>query len=170
MEDKNNTPAEKSLDLTPLDIKTRDIAQKILDEEDVDAVKDLTNLFNLNAQKRNVMRVIKMNDLLDKVTDQVIQRFEKTPANFSNEDLIKYMQVTENAIDRANKNLNLVEETPPIQLMQNNQVNINIDNGLDRESREKVLSIVEAILNETNNSDNAIEVDEIKNEVDENDS
>lgn len=169
MEDKNNTPAEKSLDLTPLDIKTRDIAQKILNEEDVDAVKDLTNLFNLNAQKRNVMRVIKMNDLLDKVTDQVIQRFEKTPANFSNEDLIKYMQVTENAIDRANKNLNLVEETPPIQLMQNNQVNINIDNGLDRESREKVLSIVEAILNETNNSDNAIEVDEIKNEVDEND-
>ena len=169
MEDKNNTQIEKSLDLTPLDIKTRDIAQKILDEEDVDAVKDLTNLFNLNAQKRNVMRVIKMNDLLDKVTDQVIQRFEKTPANFSNEDLIKYMQVTENAIDRANKNLNLVEETPPIQLMQNNQVNINIDNGLDRESREKVLSIVEAILNETNNSDNAIEVDEIKNEVDEND-
>lgn len=170
MEDKNNTPAEKPLDLTPLDIKTRDIAQKILDEEDVDAVKDLTNLFNLNAQKRNVMRVIKMNDLLDKVTDQVIQRFEKTPANFSNEDLIKYMQVTENAIDRANKNLNLVEETPPIQLMQNNQVNINIANGLDRESREKVLSIVEAILNETNNGDNAIEVDEIKNEVDENDS
>ena len=170
MEDKNNTPAEKSLDLTPLDIKTRDIAQKILNEEDVDAVKDLTNLFNLNAQKRNVMRVIKMNDLLDKVTDQVIQRFEKTPANFSNEDLIKYMQVTENAIDRASKNLNLVEETPPIQLMQNNQVNINIDNGLDRESREKVLSIVEAILNETNNSDNAIEVDEIKNEEDENDS
>lgn len=170
MEDKNNQDIEKSLDLTPLDIKTRDIAQKILDEEDVDAVKDLTNLFNLNAQKRNVMRVIKMNDLLDKVTDQVIQRFEKTPANFSNEDLIKYMQVTENAIDRANKNLNLVEETPPIQLMQNNQVNINIDNGLDRESREKVLSIVEAILNETNNIDNAIEVDEIKNEVDENDS
>lgn len=169
MEDKNNQDIEKSLDLTPLDIKTRDIAQKILDEEDVDAVKDLTNLFNLNAQKRNVMRVIKMNDLLDKVTDQVIQRFEKTPANFSNEDLIKYMQVTENAIDRANKNLNLVEETPPIQLMQNNQVNINIDNGLDRESREKVLSIVEAILNENNNSDNAIEVDEIKNEVDKND-
>ena len=169
MEDNNNQDIEKSLDLTPLDIKTRDIAQKILDEEDVDAVKDLTNLFNLNAQKRNVMRVIKMNDLLDKVTDQVIQRFEKTPANFSNEDLIKYMQVTENAIDRANKNLNLVEETPPIQLMQNNQVNINIDNGLDRESREKVLSIVEAILNENNNSDNAIEVDEIKNEVDKND-
>ena len=137
---------EPILDLKPLDAQTQQIAQEILDETDIDKVKDLTNLFNLNAQKRNVMRVIKMNDLLDKVTDQVITRFEKRPDNFSNDDLIKYMQVTENAIDRASKHLNLVEETPPIQLMQNNQVNINIDSGLDRDSRERVMDAVRAIL------------------------
>ena len=134
------------LNLQPLDDKTRDIAQRILDEQDVDKVKDLTNLFNLNSQKRNVMRVIKMNQLLDTVTDKVIERFEKRPENFSNEDLIKYMQVTENAIDRANKQLNLVDETPPIQLMQNNQVNINVGVDLDRESRERVLERVQSIL------------------------
>lgn len=152
-----------SLDLVPLDEKTALIAQQILDEQDIDKVKDLTALFNLNAQKRNVMRVIKMNGLLDKVTDQVIERFEKYPANFSNDDLIKYMQVTENAIDRANKNLNLVEETPAIQLMQNNQVNINIDNGLDRNSREKVLDAVKAILaNATKPEPKVVDVIEIK--------
>ena len=134
------------LDLRPLDNQTKQIAQEILDEQDIEKVKDLTNLFNLNAQKRNVMRVIKMNDLLDKVTDQVIERFEKRPDNFSNEDLIKYMQVTENTIDRANKHLNLVEETPAINLMQNNQVNINIDTGLDRDGRERVMDAVKAIL------------------------
>lgn len=134
------------LDLRPLDNQTKQIAQEILNEQDIEKVKDLTNLFNLNAQKRNVMRVIKMNDLLDKVTDQVVERFEKRPDNFSNEDLIKYMQVTENAIDRANKHLNLVEETPAIQLMQNNQVNINIDSGLDRDGRERVMDAVRAIL------------------------
>lgn len=151
------------LDLVPLDEKTAMIAQQILDEQDIDKVKDLTALFNLNAQKRNVMRVIKMNGLLDKVTDQVIERFEKYPANFSNDDLIKYMQVTENAIDRANKNLNLVEETPAIQLMQNNQVNINIDNGLDRDSREKVLDAVKAILaNATKPEPKVVDVIEIK--------
>ncbi len=151
------------LDLVPLDEKTALIAQQILDEQDIDKVKDLTALFNLNAQKRNVMRVIKMNGLLDKVTDQVIERFEKYPANFSNDDLIKYMQVTENAIDRANKNLNLVEETPAIQLMQNNQVNINIDNGLDRDSREKVLDAVKAILaNATKPEPKVVDVIEIK--------
>lgn len=151
----NNAP----LNLQPLDNKTRDIAQKILDEQDIDKVKDLTALFNLNAQKRNVMRVIKMNDLLDKVTDQVIDRFEKRPDNFSNEDLIKYMQVTETAIDRANKQLNLVDETPPIQLMQNNQVNINVGVELDRASREKVLQRVQAILASTKAQDNVIEIE-----------
>lgn len=167
-----NIEFNKALDLTPLDIKTQQIAQEILDEENIDRVKDLTNLFNLNAQKRNVMRVIKMNDLLDKVTDQVIERFEKRPDNFSNDDLIKYMQVTENAIDRANKNLNLVEETPPIQLMQNNQVNINIGSELDRDSRERVMNAVRAILSskpgellDTIEADNIIDIDEGENDV-----
>ena len=155
---------EVSLDLRPLDANTKEIAQRILDEQNVDKVKDLTNLFNLNAQKRNVMRVIKMNELLDKVTDQVIDRFEKKPDNFSNEDLIKYMQVTETAIDRANKQLNLVDETPPIQFMQNNQVNINVGADLDRESREKVLERVQAILSGTKKHEEAIEI-EIKEDV-----
>ena len=148
------------IDTSELDSKTRGIAQKILDEEDVDRIKDLTNLFNLNSQKRNVMRVLKMNELLDTVTDKIVSRFEKTPDNFSNEDLIKFMQVTEQSIEKANKNLQLVEETPAIQMMQNNQVNINIGSGLDKDSRDKVFDTVKSILNS-----NAIKEPE-KNEED----
>ena len=136
----------------PLDNKNNEIAQKILDAETVEETKDLTALFNLNSQKRNVLRVLKMNNLLDKVTDQIIERFEKNPHLFTNEDLLKYMQVTENAIDRANKNLNMVEETPPIQLLQQNQVNININQGLNRESRQRVIETVQAILNSSQNN------------------
>lgn len=154
----------RALDVKPLDLKTKDIAQQILDTDDVDKVKDLTNLFNLNSQKRNVIRVMKMNELLDNVTDKVMERFEKTPDNFSNEDLIKYMQVTENAIDRANKNLNLVSDTPPIQLQQNNQVNINIGSTLDRESRAKVTDAVNMILNKYKNSQEPIIIDEEKSD------
>lgn len=164
-----NTELSRALDLTQLDEKTQQIAQEIIEEQDIDRVKDLTALFNLNAQKRNVMRVIKMNNLLDKVTDQVIERFDKRPDNFSNDDLIKYMQVTENAIDKANKNLNLVEETPPIQLMQNNQVNINIGSDLDRDGRERVLNTVASLIAQMQNSnDDFIEVDDIT-DIDEGD-
>lgn len=160
-----NNEIIKPLDLQPLDNQTKQIAQEILDEQDIERVKDLTNLFNLNAQKRNVMRVIKMNELLDKVTDQVVERFEKRPDNFSNEDLIKYMQVTENAIDRANKNLNLVEETPAIQYLQQNNVNITIDNGLDRDARERVMDAVKAFLVQSSQTPPQ---DEIVVEIDEN--
>ena len=161
----NNNEIIKPLDLQPLDNQTKQIAQEILDEQDIERVKDLTNLFNLNAQKRNVMRVIKMNELLDKVTDQVVERFEKRPDNFSNEDLIKYMQVTENAIDRANKNLNLVEETPAIQYLQQNNVNITIDNGLDRDARERVMDAVKAFLAQSSQTPPQ---DEVVVEIDEN--
>lgn len=145
-----------------LDEKNEKLAQKILNANTLDETKDLTTLFNLNIQKRNVLRVLKMNNLLDKVTEQIIERFEKAPNNFTNEDLLKYMQVTENAIDRANKNLNQIKETPAIQLMQNNQVNINIDNSsIDRESRIRITETVQKILNnlqQTPQENNVIEV------------
>ena len=136
----------KQLNTDPIDQQTAQIAQQIMDETDVEKVKDLTNLFNLNAQKRNVARVLKMTNLLDQVTDQVLTRFERTPDNFSNEDLIKFMQVTENSIEKANKALGQVEETPAIQLQQNNQVNINIGDSLNRESRQRVTDAVQALL------------------------
>ena len=148
-----------SIDTTNIDSKNKNIAQKILDAEDLDELKDLTTLFNVNNQKRNALRILKMNNLLDDVTDNIIQRFEKNPHNLSNDDLLKYLQVTENAIDRATKNLNMVEETPAIQMMQNNQVNININDGLDRESRLRVTDTVKQILSKLSNmtdSDNPV--------------
>ena len=129
-----------------LDTRSADIAQKILNAETLEETKDLTALFNLNDRKRNVLRIMKMNNLLDDVTEKIIERFEKRPDNFTNEDLLKFMQATENSIDRANKKLNLVDETPAIQLIQNNQVNVNTVNGLDRESRLKVTETVQEIL------------------------
>ena len=158
---------KSELNLQPLDEQTKDIAQKILEEQDVDKIKNLTNLFNLNAQKRNVMRVIQMNGLLDDVTSEIVRRFESKPDNFSNEELLKYMQITENAIDRANKHLNLVEETGPIQYQQNNQVNINIVDTLDRDSKDRVLEYVNSILK--GNVPNIEDVVEVKeDEVDTN--
>lgn len=151
----NNNEISIPLNTNSLDAKTQDIAQQILNETDIDKVKDLTNLFNLNANKRNVMRILKMNNILDKVTDEVMTRVENIPQGFSNMELVKYMEVAENAIDKASKNLNLVEETPAIQLQQNNQININMESQLDRESRQKVTDIVSKLL-KTDTIDNII--------------
>lgn len=163
----------KKLDTSPLDAKSTQLAQQIMEENDIDKVKDLTNLFNLDMQKRNVARVLKMTDLLDQVTDQVLTRFERTPDNFSNEDLIKFMQVTETSIEKANKTLSQVDQTPAIQYQQNNQVNINIGDSLNRESRQRVTDAVQALLKKFGDGEidlTTLPTEEDKGDIIENDS
>lgn len=133
------------INLIPLDKSTNDLAQQIIDEQNLAKVQDLTHLFNLNQAKKNVLRVIKLNSLLDKVSDQMIKRFEETPGQFSNADLLNYMAVTQNAIDRANKAIGLVDESPAIVV---NQVNVNVEpeQTLDRDSRLRITEAVSKIL------------------------
>lgn len=141
-----------------IDSNTLQLAQQIINEDDIDTVKDLTHLFNLNQAKKNVLRVMKLNGLLDTVSDKILDRFEKYPDNFSNADLLNYLQVTQNAIEKANKNLSLVDETSVIQLQQNNQVNVNIIDTLDRDSKARVLDTIKAILSNTQSQENTEEV------------
>jgi hypothetical protein len=151
-----------------LDEKTTQIAQNIINEENVDKIKDLTHLFNLNQAKKNVIRVMKLNGLLDTVSDKIIERFEKYPDNFSSADLLNYLQVTQNAIDKANKNLSLVEDTPVIQINHNNQVNLNVIDSYDRDSKERVMEFIKSVLAQSNSVDEAVDFIEIKEEVDTN--
>lgn len=147
-----------------LDEKTLQIAQTIINEEDVDKIKDLTHLFNLNQAKKNVIRVMKLNGLLDTVSDKIIERFEKYPDNFSSADLLNYLQVTQNAIDKANKNLSLVEDTPVIQVNHNNQVNLNIIDSYDRDSKERVMEFIKSVLAQSNSVEEVADYIEIKEE------
>jgi hypothetical protein len=152
---------------TDLDVRTSRIAQEIINEEDIDKIKDLTHLFNLNQAKKNVLRVMKLNGLLDTVSDRIIERFDKYPDNFSSADLLNYLQVTQNAIDKANKNLNLVEDTPVIQVNHNNQVNVSIIDSFDRDSKERVMNFIKSVLNNSA-IENEPEYIEIKEEDDSN--
>lgn len=129
--------------LIPLNDENNKLVNEILEEKEIDKLKNLTQLFNLNQAKKNAIRVLKLNSLLDMVSDQMIERFQQHPDNFSNSDLLNYLQVTQSAIDRANKSLNLVEDTPAIVV---NQVNIDSTPQFDRESRDRITQAVAAIL------------------------
>lgn len=157
------------INMIPLTESTNQLAQQILDENDTKKVQDLTHLFNLNQAKKNVIRVIKLNELLDKVSDQMIERFTKRADEISHSDLLSYMQVVQSSIDRANKSLNLVDETPAIQV---NQVNINMPEPelLDRDSRAKVTEAIKAILQRVetmkdSDGKDIIEITDTSNEI-----
>lgn len=171
MDDKQPVTIDDLINTIPLTQDTNNIVQNIINENDINKLKEFTNLFNLNQAKKNALRVLKLNSLLDKVSDEMIRRFQKQPGEFSNSDLLNYLTVAQNAIDRANKSLALIDETPAIQL---NQVNVNIQSNekiLDRESRKKVTDAVAAILEKINNisNENVIEIDEnIENPIENN--
>ena len=139
------------ISVIPLDNQTAKVTNELIEEQDLDKVKNLTKLFNLNQAKRNAIRVMKLNSLLDKVGDQMIERFDKKPGEFSNKELLDYMSVVQSTIDRANKSIELVDQTPAIVInQQNNQVNIDNSPVLDRESRMRVVEAVKGIMQTLN--------------------
>ena len=162
------------ISVIPLDNQTAKVTNELIEEQDLDKVKNLTKLFNLNQAKRNAIRVMKLNSLLDKVSDQMIERFDKKPGEFSNKELLDYMSVVQSTIDRANKSIELVDQTPAIVInQQNNQVNIDNSPVLDRESRMRVVEAVKGIMNTLNLENVPEQIQEIsefeENEEDSND-
>ena len=151
---------DKELSVVNVNSDIEKTAQSILDENDLDKVKDLTHLFNLNQAKKNVVRIMKLNGLMDTVADKIIERFEKYPDNFSNAELLSYLQVTQNTIEKASKSLELIDETPAIQFNNNTQVNVSIIDSLDRESKARVADVIRSILNSKN-----VNIEDNKNEV-----
>lgn len=134
-----------SINTEKIDNNTKDLAVKILEEESDVETKKMIQLFNLNQSKKNVIRVLKLSQLLDRIYDQMIARVENRPGEFSNDDLMKYVTTIQSAIDKANKSLDLVQETPAIQM--NTQINImNDGEQFDRESRDRISKAVESIL------------------------
>ena len=56
-------------DITRVEETSDNLAQDILNTDDPKKVKDLTTLFNMNQSKKNVLRVLKLSELLDKISD-----------------------------------------------------------------------------------------------------
>lgn len=130
---------KKDLSLsTPLDV----LENEILTSDDADELSDIIDIFNLNLQKKNLVRNKKLNDIQDKVVERMLEKIESEPWEFSNDDLIKFHKVIQ---DTLTKSPNIDKsEIPLIQV--NQQINVNSPN-FDRESRAKILSAVNDILN-----------------------
>lgn len=138
MQDENN--------IVTLNSSPEELEQKLIQETDIDELKNVINLFNLNIKKKDILRTNKLSNLQDLVTDQMGERLEKNAGAFSNKDLIDYFKIIQESINKADNSLNGVD-TPAIQL--NQQFNLNVDNKkdeLDKDSRDRVADAVNAIL------------------------
>lgn len=139
-----------------LDIYAKALADDIIKEQDLDKIKNLTNLFNINQHKKNIVRTTKLNELLDAITDQMVERFHKKPDEFSNADLLDYLTAVQNTIDKANKNT-AQEDLQPIQQINNTQININNEEQLSKEARDRVLNFIKKTIN--SKEENTVEIE-----------
>lgn len=145
-----------------------ELSKQIAKTENKNELDSLYDTFKINDAKKNVFRINKLNNLLDKVTDEAIARFENRPGEMSNKEIIDYMNAVQNQIDKSKS---IVDETKNINLTQvNNTVNVNINNEqptLTRESRERIVDFIKEILD--NNKEITDIIDMTADEVQEGD-
>ena len=128
----------------PLDITTQ-----LVKEEDPDKIKSIINLFNLNVAKKNAVRIDTLNELIDDVLSKVGERLQLRPDEFSNKDLIDYLNALYTAAEKSGKIVSGAEEIPAITINQQNNVIVNDATTLSRESRQRIAEVVAAMLNQT---------------------
>lgn len=129
-----------------IDLQIQDLSKQILEEQDPDKAKQLIAMFNWNMSKKNTSRIQKLDQLYDKVTEQMEVRLNTRSDQFSNSDLLDYMKAVQGAIDTSSKNLTQMEEPPTIVQQNNTQVNINVGDSLDRDSKIRIFEAIQAVL------------------------
>ena len=131
-----------------LNAESAELIEKIIAESDDQKSKELTQLFNANQNKKTMVRVNKLSDLLDTITDQALARFTQRPDEISNKELFDGLKIVQDLIERGQKQVSGAGETPLIQFnQQNNEVKIEGASGnLSRDSRERVKSAVLSLL------------------------
>lgn len=152
------------------------LISQIIAETDEQKTRDLTQLFNANQNKKTMVRVNKLSDLLDTITDQALARFTARPDEISNKELFDGLKVVQDLIERGQKQVSGAGEIPLIQVnQQNNEVTIGgSPSNLSRDSRERVKSAVLGLLESiattaaTPTDENIIEVDPVEVEEEDN--
>lgn len=150
-----NTDREEAFDeqidtkLAPvvLDTKEKEIAHSIVVAEDKEELQKQFDLFNLNQAKKNALRIIKLESLMGKVEDQLIDRVEKRPDLMSTKDILEIMNTVSGQVDRSQKTIDSLKDRPMITAVQKNDITVNVGtDALDRDSKERVIDAITKLL------------------------
>lgn len=134
------------------------IVKSIQESSNMDEMQKLIDLFNVAQTKKTLLRVNKLNDILEKIDVQIADRFDKRAGEFNNQDLLKYFETIQTSIEKAQKSTQNAELTPMIQLNAEN-VNIGPSISLSRESRDNILDFIKSVME---SEDSPVTTDEIK--------
>ena len=159
------TAALVAVDTSNLNAESLDILNQIIAAEDIDKTKDLTYLFNINQNKKTMVRIDSLSNLQDKLVGLLSNRVTERPDEMSNQEVMQALKVVQDIIERGTKQITGQNEQPLIQInQQTNSVNVGDETaGLNRDSRDKVkraiMSILDNVKDVTDTNAEIIEAD-----------
>ena len=154
-----------AVDTSDLNAESLNILNQIIAAEDIDKTKDLTYLFNVNQNKKTMVRIDSLSNLQDKLVGLLSSRVTERPDEMSNQEVMQALKVVQDIIERGTKQITGQNEQPLIQInQQTNSVNVGDEAaGLNRDSRDKVrraiMSILDNVKDATDTNAEIIEAD-----------
>lgn len=160
--DKNTTEETNKNEVDTIDSnelirKTADdLTLAIAKAESKEELEALYQKFNINNTKKNALRINQLNNLLDQVNQQAVERFNRRPETVSNKEILDYMNAIQNQIERSQRTVDGIKDITAIQVnnTQNNTVNIHVKDTdipyLSKDSRDRITDLVASILQESN--------------------
>ncbi len=128
--EKNSPPEVKEEDLKVIvSQSSKDILNQIIKSNNVEELKDLTQSFNINQMKKEMIRAEELNNLQDTILKQAKERIENRGHEMSNKDLLDYYNTIQNGLDKTKQYADSINQQPLIQIT-NNKQEININNEI----------------------------------------
>lgn len=145
-------------DTPSLNTESLELLSQIISSNDEQQTRDLTYLFNLNQNKKTLVRMDKLSGLQDGLVDQFVKRIAERPDEISNKELMDGLRIVQDIIERGQKQTSGIEQPQP--MIQINQQNTSVNFGesetvLNRESRERVKTAVLGLLSKLSAGDPA---------------
>ena len=148
-----------------IDQEAKNLSMEIAKAKDKNTLDLLYDEFKLTDTKKNIFRINKLNNLLDKITDEAVDRFENRPGEMSNKEVIDYMNAVQTQISKAKDTVNDIKNVDIVQVNKvSNTLNVNFPNEettLSRESKEKIIDFIKNFLKSDNNGDKIVKDDVI---------
>lgn len=146
-----------------------DLSEQLINESNPTQLENIIDLFNVSFQKKNILRIQKLNELQDKIQTQIEKRLDNKIDEFSNKDLIDYFKVMQDSIIKNSDNAE-IQNAKVIQIIQNQtnvQNNLQESEPLSRESKEKISEAVQLMLSKLDLDNNKLSTKNIQENTNE---
>ena len=146
-----------------------DLSEQLMNESNPAQLENIIDLFNVSFQKKNILRIQKLNELQDKIQTQIEKRLDNKIDEFSNKDLIDYFKVMQDSIIKNSDNAEM-KNYKVIQIIQNQtnvQNNLQESEPLSRESKEKISEAVQSMLSKLDLDNNKLSTENIQENTNE---